>query len=118
MKKMISLGVLMLTMFAPSLVFAQWSAGRSYAQSAGLPQGSILGIALSTMNWLLAILGLLGIIAFVIAGIMYLTAAGDEGQIDTAKTAAKYSVIGVIVALLGYVVIQAAEAWLRGSSSF
>ncbi len=96
-----------------------WGArGFNNAQDAGTPTGSIIGIIASTMNWLLAILGFLGIIGFVIAGILYLTAAGDEDQIGKAKNAMMYSIIGVIVALMGFVIIQAVQAWLGTSSSF
>ena len=94
------------------------SRGFANAASAGTPTGSIIGIITATMNWLLAILGFLGIIGFVIAGILYLTAAGDEDQIGKAKNAMMYSIIGVIVALLGFVIIQAVEAWLGTSASF
>jgi purine-cytosine permease-like protein len=69
------------------------------------------------MNWLLAILGIFGIIGFVISGILYLTAAGNDDQISTAKNAMKYSIIGVIVALLGFVIIQAVNTLLSGNSS-
>jgi hypothetical protein len=82
----------------------------------GLPAGSLLGIITSGMNWLLIVVGILGVIGFVIAGILYLTAAGDEGQIDKAKTAMIYSIVGVIVALLGVVIIQAVQGLLGGSS--
>ena len=69
------------------------------------------------MNWLLAILGIFGSIGFVISGILYLTAAGNDDQISTAKNAMKYSIIGVIVALLGFVIIQAVNTLLSGNSS-
>ena len=103
---------------APAVASAQWSRGKTNAASGGTPQGTIIDIIAGTMNWLLAILGFLGIIGFVIAGILYLTAAGDEDQATKAKSAMTYSVIGVIVALLGFVVIQAVEAWLYGDASF
>lgn len=104
---------------APALASAAgWDQGFNNASSAGTPTGSIMGIVTSTMNWLLALVGFLGIIGFVIAGILYLTAAGDEDQIGKAKNAMMYSIIGVIVALLGFVVIQAVDAWLGTSTSF
>jgi hypothetical protein len=104
---------------APAAASAQWSSGLSNASSSGLPETTIYSLISRTMNWLLAILGFLGIIGFVIAGILYLTAAGDEGQIDKAKNAMMYSIIGVIVALIGFVVIQAVEGWLTsGNTSF
>lgn len=82
-----------------------------------LPEGSIRGIVENVMNWILGIVGVLGVIGFAIAGILYLTAAGDEGKIDTAKKAMLYSIIGVIVALLGLVIIRAASSMLGGTST-
>ncbi len=101
----------------PSQVSAQWSTGNSYAKGAGTPTGTITNIVGQTMNWLLAILGIFGIIGFVISGILYLTAAGNDDQISTAKNAMKYSIIGIIVALLGFVIIQAVNTLLSGNSS-
>jgi uncharacterized membrane protein len=85
-------------------------------QGTGLPAGSLLGIITSGMNWLLIVVGILGVIGFVIAGIIYLTAAGDDDQISKGKKAMVYSIVGVIVALLGIVIIQAVQALLGGSS--
>jgi len=59
--------------------------GKSNAQGSGLPNDSIYGIIGRMMNWLLAIIGFIGVIGFVIAGILYLTSAGNEEQIETAR---------------------------------
>lgn len=96
----------------PMVVSAQFET----PSGTGLPSGSLVGILTSGMNWLLVIVGILGVIGFVIAGILYLTAAGDEGQMDKGKHAMIYSIIGVIVALLGVVIIKAAQGMLSGSS--
>jgi len=82
----------------------------------GLPSGSLIGIITNGMNWLLIVVGILGVIGFVIAGIIYLTAAGDEGQIERGKHTMIYSIIGVIVALLGVVIIKAVQGMLGGTS--
>ena len=104
---------------APSVAGAQWNIGRGNAQSSALPGDSIYNIILRTMNWMLAILGFIGIIGFVIAGILYLTAAGDEDQIGKAKNAMMYSIVGVIVALIGFVIINAVQGWLSaGQTNF
>ncbi len=97
----------------PALALAQFQ----NPQGTNLPSGSVTGIIKNAMNWLLMLVGFLGVIGFAIAGILYLTAAGDEGQIDKAKRAMMYSIIGVIVAIVGLVVIQAAQGLLGGSSS-
>lgn len=84
----------------------------------GLPTGTITGIVSAFVMWILALFGFIGIIGFVISGIMYLLAAGDEGQAEKAKEAMKYSIIGVIVGLIGYVVLQAVNTWLNAGASF
>ncbi len=83
----------------------------------GLPSGSLIGIITNGMNYLLIVVGILGVIGFVIAGIIYLTAAGDETQIDKGKQAMVYSIVGVIVALLGVVIIKAVQGMLGGTST-
>ncbi|KKU52766.1 MAG: hypothetical protein UY41_C0045G0005 [Candidatus Moranbacteria bacterium GW2011_GWE1_49_15] len=80
----------------------------------GLPQGSILGILSTFLTWIMAVFGILGVLGFIISGILYLTAAGDTGQIDKAKTAMVNSIIGIVVGLSGFIVIQAAQRWLTG----
>lgn len=98
---------------APVIALAQFQPPAGTA----LPAGSLLGIATSAMNWLLVLVGILGVIGFVIAGIIYLTAAGDEDQIAKGKKAMIFSIVGVIVALLGVVIIQAVQGLLSGSRS-
>lgn len=62
-------------------------------------------IATNVLNFLLSIVGILGIIMLVVGGIMYLTAAGDENRIDIAKRIVWYSIIGIITALAALVIV-------------
>ena len=95
-----------------------WTGGfQEVKDNSGLSQKTVDVIVKGLMKWFLVFVGFISIIAFIIAGILYLTAAGDEKQIGTAKTAMKWSIVGVIVALMGYVVILAVDYWLNGSSS-
>lgn len=84
----------------------------------GLPEGSVSGIIANLLMWILAIFGVLGVLGFVISGIMYLVSAGDEDMIKKAKSAMKWSIIGVIVGLVGVVVIQAISVALDEGSNF
>ena len=94
---------------------AQWNI--SSVSGFGLPNASIYSIVMNILNWLLAIVGIVGVIGFSISGIMYLTAAGNDDQIGKAKTAMLNSIIGVIVALSGLIVIRAVD-WALNSYSF
>ncbi len=102
-------------LFFPLVSLAQWIPS-DYAKT-GLPAGTIYGIVKNLMMWLLAIFGFIGIIGFVISGIMYLTAAGSDEQITKAKSAMKWSLVGVVVGLVGLVVIYAVDAALSPFSS-
>jgi uncharacterized membrane protein len=99
---------------APALTFAQISTPRG----TGLPSSSVFEIISSIMYWLLALVGIIGVIGFAIAGLIYLTAAGDEDRISKAKSALTYSIIGVIVALLGLVALNFAKNLLGAGSEF
>lgn len=109
----IAAGAAVTALTIPALAMAQFQA----PAGTNLPSGSLMGIVKNIMNWLLGIVGVLGVIGFAIAGILYLTAAGDEDRIATAKKAMTWSIVGVVVALLGLVILRAAEAMLGGTSS-
>ncbi len=99
----------------PSIASATgWNAGYGNARGLNLPSGTVYNIISGLLGWLLAILGFIAIIGFVISGLMYLTSAGDEGQAEKAKNAMKYSIIGVIVGLIGWVAVQAIDTLLFG----
>lgn len=81
------------------------------------PSGGIRAILVNVLVWILGIFGMLAILAFVVSGIQYFAAAGDEKMMETAKKNLVYSIIGVIVALSGFVIIQAIDSALRGYSA-
>ena len=69
------------------------------------------------LQWILGIFGTLAIIAFVVSGIQYLVSAGNEKVMDSAKRNMLYSIIGVTVALSGFIIIRAINIALNASSS-
>ena len=84
----------------------------------GLSSGTVSSVLVTFMTWLLYILGTLAIIAFVISGIMYLTSAGNDDQIDRAKEYMIWSIVGVIVAFSGLIIVTAIASFLSGSATF
>lgn len=83
--------------------FSGWSVP---SDDHGLPDGTISDVIEKIVNWLLAILGILGVAGFVVSGVMYITAAGDKDAVDRAKNIMTYSIIGVVVGLLGLVAVN------------
>ncbi len=98
--------------------------GDGYEKMAGVcvPTSSKVGLSdrepgqvvVSVMNWLMAILGILAILMIVVAGMLYLTAAGDEKKTETAKNIIMYVVIGVAVALTAYTIVYTVGQLVTG----
>lgn len=82
------------------------------------PQGGISQILANLFSWIMGIFTTLAIIAFVVSGIQYLTAAGSEDQLETAKRNATWSFVGVLVGLSGFVIIRAVAGFLSGTGLF
>ena len=93
-------------------------AGVCFPTNTGLSEASVSDILKNTLFWLLGIFGFIGIMGFIISGIQYLTSTGDNEAIETAKRNMKWSIVGIIVALSGYIIILAVDALLRAQTSY
>jgi hypothetical protein len=107
-KKSLFILIMILTLTFP-MFFAQAAWSITSIDGFGLPDGSVYAIIANILNWLLAIIGIMGIIGFLISGGMYILSSGDDKMAGTAKNAMVNSIIGIIVALSGYVIIQAID---------
>lgn len=67
---------------------------------------SLLEIMTNVLSFLLTIIGIIAIIMLVLGGFLYLTAAGNEDQIDRGKKIVKYSVMGILIALAALVLVK------------
>jgi type IV secretion system pilin len=99
-------------MFAPvQMAFAQTSTPTVTAPSpktvqlpdplGGADLPTIIGRVISTF---LGIVGGLALLVFVYAGIRYMTAAGDEKAITTAKDTMVYGFIGLLIIVFAYAI--------------
>jgi len=52
------------------------------------------------------LIGVLGTIMIIVAGILYLTSAGDPGRMGKAKTALVYAIAGIAIALAAEAIIS------------
>ena len=58
------------------------------------------------VNILLFILGAIAVVMIVIGGIRYATSGGDSSQITSAKNTILYAVVGLVVAILAYAIVN------------
>ncbi len=66
------------------------------------------------INTLLFILGAIAVLMIVIGGIRYATSAGDSAAITGAKNTILYSVIGLVVAILAFAIVNFVVDAFRG----
>ncbi len=77
----------------------------------GLNNGSggtsnIADIIGDIMKVILGFVGGLSVLVIVIAGVMYITSAGDDTKVNTAKQWILYAIIGLVISLLGWVIVD------------
>ena len=77
------------------------SAGGSAAKTAD--PGAIIK---SIVNVLLFIIGAVAVIMIIIGGIRYTVSQGDQSQVSSAKNTILYAVIGLLVAIFAYAIVN------------
>ena len=70
-------------------------------------QTSLKGLILTVVNYFLGFLGLLAVIMIIYGGVQYVISAGQDEAIGNAKKIIMYSLIGLIVILLSFVLVRA-----------
>jgi type IV secretory pathway VirB2 component (pilin) len=68
-------------------------------------QGTLGQNITNIINFALGLLGLIAVAFLIFAGIMMVTAGGDQANIDKAKKIITYAVIGIVIILLSYTIV-------------
>lgn len=71
--------------------------------SGGSKAGSLVK---NVINLLLFVLGIIAVIMIVVGGIRYTTSDGDPGKTKSARDTILYSVVGLVVAMLAYAIVN------------
>ena len=58
------------------------------------------------VNTLLFVLGTIAVIMIIVGGIRYTTSNGDQSQLSSAKNTILYSVVGLVVAIMAYAIVN------------
>lgn len=75
---------------------------------------SIPDAIIVVIKYLLSIIGIVTLIFIVISGIKYVTSAGNEEKIKSAKDALYSSCLGLALALMAYVILEVIVGILNG----
>ena len=67
---------------------------------------NLVQVVQTIINWLLIFGGALAVIAIVYSGILYITSGADATRAETAKKNLIWAIIGIVVILLAYMIIN------------
>lgn len=100
-------------MVQPNAAYAQanFSEGLDGGINAATPEGSqddlnISSVILQVVNVLLYIVGAIAVIMIIVGGFKYVTSGGDSAGVTSAKNTILYAVIGLVVALLAFALVN------------
>ncbi|PID33193.1 hypothetical protein CR969_02120 [Candidatus Saccharibacteria bacterium] len=58
------------------------------------------------INWMLYAVGVIAVIMLIWGGVMYSTSGGDSTKVTNAKNTILYAIIGLLVAIFAYAIVQ------------
>jgi hypothetical protein len=79
-------------------------------------QGGQGGIFRTITNVLLFLIGAISVIMLIIGGIRYVVSGGDSTAVANAKNTILYAIVGVVVAILAYAVVNFVIGSFSGSN--
>lgn len=66
----------------------------------------VFGLIKNIINVMLMVAGIITVIVIIIGGISYTTSAGDQSKVTQAKNTILYAVIGLVVTILAYAIVN------------
>jgi hypothetical protein len=103
----------------PVLAGAQFNPSEFQDEAANFGMATdtnVTDIATKIIKFALLVMMFLAVGAFIVAGIVYITAGGSS-RADSARQIITYSIVGLIVGLLGYVIVSTVQNILDTSTN-
>ncbi len=113
MKKLLFILLIGTFLITPSLLLVS-------AQGGGMPEeilkdmGDVERLLESMVRWMWMVAGFVVIIFFLYAGFLFVTAGGNDEQVNKAKGVVKWALVGVVVMLLATSVMQVMQSFVKG----
>jgi len=87
-------------------VYKQCGASGDSAICKAADSDDLGGMVKIVINTVLVVLGMIAVIMVVVGGVRYTTSNGDSGAIKTAKDTILYAVIGLVVAIMAFSIVN------------
>lgn len=78
--------------------------------------GSLRQLVLTIVNFFLGFLGLLAVIMIIYGGFLYVSSAGKEESVGTAKKILLYALIGIVIIVISFALVNTLLGGLGGGT--
>lgn len=102
MKKLLTRTATTILTMMPASVLAQ----PQLIQPSNSPTGNLQTLITRISNTILLIVGIIAVLMLIIGGFQYIASAGNPESVGKAKSTILYAVIGILVTLLAYALVQ------------
>lgn len=114
-KKLLT-ALMVLSMTAASQVLAVTNGFGMNTAPPGIVTTDLASIIINITNWVLGFITLVAVLMLIWGGVQYLTASGDEANVEKAKHTITYAILGLIVVGIAYaVVVVIVNTFIGGS---
>lgn len=78
----------------------------SQVQPAGASSSDLMTTVKNIINVILGIVGIVAVVMMIVGGISFITSQGDSGKVTKARNTILYGVVGLVVALLAFAIVN------------
>lgn len=102
--------LLFIALITPNIVIAasafEFDPGNRIGGATELTTTNPRDTAINVIRWILGILGLIAVSVVLYGGFTWMTAAGNEEKVGQAKKILTYSIIGLVIILLSFILVS------------
>ncbi len=88
------------------LKFAATNSIGAPVERVGDKNNTLIGNITNIINAVIVVLGIVCVIVMIIGGINYMTSSGDAGKVKKAKDTILYGVIGLVICVLAFAIVN------------
>ena len=68
--------------------------------------GDLMATVKNLIQWGIVIIGFVAVVVMIIGGVNYMLSGGDAGKVKKAKDTIMYGIIGLVIAILAYAIVN------------
>ena len=93
-------------LYLASAAYAQDASSYLDQINGGVGDTDLMTLIYSLINWAIGIAALICVVVLIVSGYKYITAAGDEGKVESATKTLTFAIIGLVVCFIAVILVR------------